>query len=537
MVSETIKTALRQAITEMGISPLPEDINIERPANREHGDWSSNLALAIAKQAGKGARELADDITDYINANLPDGVEEVTTAGPGFINFAVSPRWLYQTLHDVIAKGTDEYGRSQNKTGTKVNIEFVSANPTGPLHAGHARGACYGDAIGNILTAVGYDVHREFYMNDRGLQMQIYGESLQARKNSTSLPDEGYAGEYIAEWAAVMPDGLSLQETIEWGCNHARQDQQETLEQLGIYFDTWFSEKSMIENGEIDKVLGDLSSEKAAYQKDGATWLAATRFSDDKDRVLVKSDGELTYLTPDIAYHRNKYSRADWLINVWGADHHGYIARMKAAMSALGEDPSALTVQITQLVKLVRSGEEVKLSKRQGDIIELRSIINEIGADATRFMYLLQSVDSKQTFDLEIAASRAMENPVYYVQMAHARLCSIQRNAAESGFTQKNLTLLDLEILSHDRETEILRQLQLLPEIIALAARELAPHKLVTWTRDFANAVHGFYHDCYVIGEGVQGKLTEARLNLVVASRIGLKVGLDLLGVTAPEKM
>ena len=293
----------------------------------------------------------------------------------------------------------------------------------------------------------------------------------------------------------------------------------------------------MIENGEIDKVLGDLSSEKAAYQKDGATWLAATRFSDDKDRVLVKSDGELTYLTPDIAYHRNKYSRADWLINVWGADHHGYIARMKAAMSALGEDPSALTVQITQLVKLVRSGEEVKLSKRQGDIIELRSIINEIGADATRFMYLLQSVDSKQTFDLEIAASRAMENPVYYVQMAHARLCSIQRNAAESGFTQKNLTLLDLEILSHDRETEILRQLQLLPEIIALAARELAPHKLVTWTRDFANAVHGFYHDCYVIGEGVQGKLTEARLNLVVASRIGLKGGLDLLGVTAPEKM
>jgi len=510
---------------------------MERPANRDHGDWSSNLALVVSKEAGRQARELAEQISEYINANLPEGVEEVSTAGPGFINFKVSLRSLLQVLVDVLEKGPDDFGQLQIGEGRKVNIEFVSANPTGPLHAGHARGACYGDAIASILSAVGFNVHREFYMNDRGLQMQIYGESLQARKKGTVIPDGGYGGEYIIEWASLMPEGLSLSEIIEWGCAYAKQDQQETLAELGIQFDTWFSEKSMIENGGIEQALGDLTSEGAAYEKDGATWLSSTNFGDDKDRVLVKSDGELTYLTPDIAYHRDKYERSDWLINVWGADHHGYVARMKAAMSALGNDPNDLSIQITQLVKLVRAGQEVKLSKRQGDIIELRNIIEEIGSDATRFMYLLQSVDSKQTFDLELAASHAMENPVYYVQMAHARLCSIERNAKDEGFAQIDLSLSELEVLTHVREIEILRYLEILPEIIELSARELAPHKIVTWTRDFANAVHGFYHDCYVIGDGVSAELTNARLNLVVASRTGLKVGLDLLGVTAPEKM
>jgi len=306
---------------------------------------------------------------------------------------------------------------------------------------------------------------------------------------------------------------------------------------LGIYFDTWFSEKSMIDNGEIDRVLANLAEKGMAYEKDGATWLSSVEFGDDKDRVLIKSDGEYTYLTPDVAYHRNKFERSDWLINVWGADHHGYIARMKAAMQALGYDSDALTVQVTQLVKLLRAGEEVKLSKRQGDIIELRSIIEEIGADATRFMYLLQSVDSKQTFDLELAASQAMDNPVYYVQMAYARLCSIKRNANEHGFNFEILPIDQLSVLGHRREMEIIRGLEILPEAIDLAARELAPHKLVTWVRDFANSIHGFHHDCYVIGDGISEELTNARLNLVVASIQGLKVGLDLLGVSAPNKM
>ncbi|MBB33725.1 MAG: arginine--tRNA ligase [Acidimicrobiaceae bacterium] len=537
MINETIKSSLRQAMEQLGISPIPPEINMERPANRTHGDWSSNLALAVSKKVGKPARELAEQISGYMNANLPEGVEEVSMAGPGFINFKVTHRCLLQVLIEALEKGPDGFGRLDIGKGRKVNIEFVSANPTGPLHAGHARGACYGDAIASILSAVGFNAHREFYMNDRGLQMQIYGQSLQARKEGAAIPDGGYGGEYIIEWASLMPEGLSLSEIIEWGCAHAKQDQQETLAELGIHFDTWFSEKSMIENEGIERALEDLTTEGAAYEKDGATWLSSTKFGDDKDRVLVKSDGELTYLTPDIAYHRDKYERSDWLINVWGADHHGYVARMKAAMNALGNDPDDLSIQITQLVKLVRAGQEVKLSKRQGDIIELRSIIEEIGTDATRFMYLLQSVDSKQTFDLELAASRAMENPVYYVQMAHARLCSIERNAKDEGFTQVNLSLSELEVLTHAREIEILRYLETLPEVIELAARELAPHKIVTWTRDFANAVHGFYHDCYVIGDGVSTELTNARLNLVVASKTGLKVGLDLLGVTAPEKM
>ena len=536
MITEIIKDSLKENLKELGINVLTDQISLERPANRDHGDWSSNIALVTAKNAGRQARELAEEIVNSLIADLPNGVTEVTVAGPGFINFRISAELSYEILLAVLEKESS-YGSSDIGSGKQVNIEFVSANPTGPLHAGHARGACYGDAIGNLLEYVGYSVHREFYMNDRGLQMVAFGRSLEARKNNESPPEDGYGGEYVSEWAKEMPENLALEEIIAWGCEFAKNDQQETLSQLGIYFDTWFSEKSMIDNGEISRVLANLSEKGMAYEKDGATWLSSVEFGDDKDRVLIKSDGEYTYLTPDVAYHRNKFERSDWLINVWGADHHGYIARMKAAMQALGYDSDALTVQVTQLVKLLRAGEEVKLSKRQGDIIELRSIIEEIGADATRFMYLLQSVDSKQTFDLELAASQAMDNPVYYVQMAHARLCSIERNAAENGFDFKILPIDQLGVLVHQREMEIIRGLEILPETIDLAARELAPHKIVTWVREFANSVHGFHHDCYVIGDGISEKLTNARLNLVVASRQGLKVGLDLLGVSAPDKM
>ena len=417
MITEIIKDSLKENLKELGIHVPTGQISLERPANRDHGDWSSNIALVTAKNAGRQARELAEEIVNALTADLPDGVIEVTAAGPGFINFRLSAELSYGILLDVLEKESS-YGSSDIGSGERVNVEFVSANPTGPLHAGHARGACYGDAIGNLLEYVGYSVHREFYMNDRGLQMAAFGRSLEARKNNESPPEDGYGGEYVSEWAKEMPDNLSLAEIIAWGCEFAKNDQQSTLSQLGIFFDTWFSEKSMIDNGEIDRVLANLTEKGMAYEKDGATWLSSVEFGDDKDRVLIKSDGEYTYLTPDVAYHRNKFERSDWLINVWGADHHGYIARMKAAMQALGYDSDALTVQVTQLVKLLRAGEEVKLSKRQGDIIELRSIIEEIGADATRFMYLLQSVDSKQTFDLELAASQAMDNPVYFVHIA-----------------------------------------------------------------------------------------------------------------------
>ena len=537
MITTTITSSLREALEDIGISSLPNIIDIEQPANRDHGDWSSNIALVVAKNSGWTPRELAEEIAKRINAALPEQVEHVGVAGPGFINFELMPSWLHETLREVLHEGTDCFGKPNIGQGQKVNIEFVSANPTGPLHAGHARGACYGDSIANILEAIGYSVEREFYMNDRGLQMRLFADSLLARKAGEEVPEGGYGGAYIHEWAKIMPDGLTQQEALEWGCDYAKKDQRQTLEQLGIVFDTWFSEHSMVESGAIERTIDDLEQRQISYDEGGAKWLKSTDYDDDKDRVLIKSDGELTYLTPDIAYHRDKFSRSEWLINVWGADHHGYIARMKAAMSALGHDPDLLTITITQLVKLVRGGEEVRLSKRRGDIIELRDIVQEIGADATRFMYLLQSADTKQTFDLDLAASKVMENPVFYVQMAHARLCSIQNKVGTLNLQPVLDKEVDLSLLVHERELELLRSLYSFADVVQLSARELAPHKIAVWLRELANATHGFYHDCYVVGDGVSPELTQARLQLVEAARIGLVSGLSLLGVSAPNTM
>ena len=297
MISEAIKNILSQKLEGLGINVLPKEISLERPANRDHGDWSSNVALVTAKEAGRDARGLAQEIVDFINENLPYGVEEVSSAGPGFINFRTSRALAYEVLLKVLTSKENSYGSSQLGEGRSVNVEFVSANPTGPLHAGHARGACYGDSVGNLLSYVGYDVHREFYMNDRGLQMNVFGRSLEARKNNEPVPDDGYGGDYVSDWANQMPDGLALEEIIEWGCDYAKRDQQETLSQMGVEFDTWFSEKSMIESGGIEKILTSLEEQGVSYRRDGATWLASEKFGDDKDRVLIKSDGEFTYLT------------------------------------------------------------------------------------------------------------------------------------------------------------------------------------------------------------------------------------------------
>lgn len=537
MITDILEAALRDALTACEVDPQPDTINLERPANREHGDWSSNVALASAKRAGLNPRELGTQLADYLAANPPTHVDAVEIAGPGFLNFRLSNSWLHEVIGPVVDQGPALYGRHQTSAGTKVNVEFVSANPTGPLHAGHGRGACYGDAVATLLEAVGHEVEREFYINDRGVQMQTYAASLAARKAGTEVPEDGYVGQYIIDWAAEMPDGLSIDDTLEWGYARSKADQVEVLGSLGIVFDTWFSERSMIDSGAINESLDDLRTHDVVFELDGATWLRTTDYGDDKDRVLIKSNGEYTYLTPDIAYHRDKFSRADRLINVWGADHHGYIPRMKAAMHALGHDSDELQIEVTQLVRLMRGGEEVRLAKRTGDIIELRAIVDEIGADATRFTYLLQGIDTPQTFDLELAASKAMDNPVYYVQMAHARLRSIQGKVDEAGITRGALTDTDLALLVHERELEVLRQLQEFPELVALASRERAPHKVANWTREYAAAVHGFYHDCYVIGDGVSAELTQARLWLVDAARVGLAAGLGLLGVTAPDSM
>jgi arginyl-tRNA synthetase len=537
MISDHLKTALRDALVALGVDPLPNVINLERPANLDHGDFSSNVALASAKAAGRNPRELGQQIADYLTANPPDHVGGVEIAGPGFVNFRLTDTWLHDVMRNVVAAGPAGYGCQTTGAGTKVNVEFVSANPTGPLHAGHARGACYGDAIARLLEAVGHDVEREFYINDRGVQMQTYAASLQARKNGENPPEDGYVGRYIIDWAQQMPDGLDIDGVLEWGYAHAKADQTEVLRSLGIEFDTWYSERSMIDNGLIEEAIADLRKHGVVYEHDGATWFRSTDFGDDKDRVIVRSDGDYTYITPDIAYHRDKFRRADRLVDVLGADHHGYVPRMRAAMQALGHDPDAFEAPITQMVRLMRGDEEVRLSKRAGEIIELRELVDEIGADATRFTYLLQSVDTPQTFDLALAASKAMDNPVFYVQMAHARLRSIQTKVAEAGIETVELADVDLSLLSHERELAVLRELHEFPEIVMLAASEMAPHKVANWLRQFAAAVHGFYHDCYVMGEDISPELTQARLWLVEAAGIGLASGLDMLGVSAPDSM
>jgi len=534
VIRDSLAEAVRNALVALAVDPLPEQISLERPANRDHGDWSTNVALASAKRAGRNPRELAAQLVEHLQANPPAHVDTVELAGPGFVNFRLAPTWLHDVLIEVIDGGVAGYARPDLGHGERVNVEFVSANPTGPVHAGHARGAAHGDALARLLERTGHVVTREFYINDRGVQMQRFGESLAARKAGAEPPEDGYQGQYIIDWAAGMPDDI---DPVVWGEERAIADQREVLGAFGVAFDEWFSEMTLVESGAITETLAALVDRGVAYEADGATWLRATDYGDDKDRVLVKSDGEFTYLLPDIAYHRDKFSRSDRLINVWGADHHGYVVRMKAAMASLGEDDGRLEVEIVQLVDLLKDGEPMKLSKRAGTVVELRDIIDEVGADAARLTYLLQSIDSRQTVDLAEVASQGMDNPVFYVQMAHARIHGIARKAAEAGHVRGPLDDADLSLLVHERELDILRSLSELPEVVTIATRDRAPHKVTTWVRELAGAVHGFYHDCYVIGDGIDPELTRSRLWLVESARIGLSIGLDLLGVSAPESM
>ena len=535
MIRDQLVDALRTALATLEVDPLPDEIQLERPAHRDHGDWSSNVALATAKKAGRNPRELAGQLAETLNASPPPHVVAVEIAGPGFVNFRLADSWLHDVLAEVVAQGVENYARLDVGTGTRVMVEFVSANPTGPLHAGHGRGAAYGDSLARVLGRAGYEVTRENYLNDRGTQMQLFAASLAARQAGEPVPEGGYNGEYIVEWAAEIPLGADV---LEWGEARAIEDHRETLARMNIHFDSWFSENSLVESGAIAVTLDDLRASGGVYNQDGAVWLRTTDFGDDKDRVLVKSDGEFTYLLPDIAYHRDKFARGfDTLVNVWGADHHGYVARMKAAMRFLGHDPAELEVSIVQLVQLMKGGEPVKLSKRAGDIVELRDVLDLVGPDAARLTYLLQSIDSPQTFDIDVVASQAMDNPVFYVQMAYARLRSIQRVAAERGIERVPFAASDPTLLVHERELEVLRTLSVLPEVLAAAAADRTPHRIATWVRELAGTVHGFYHDCHVMGDGVSPELTQARLWLVDAAETGLAIGLDLLGVSAPDSM
>ena len=533
MIRDDLIAALGSVLNDLGVDPVPGTIELEQPARREHGDWSSNVAMVLSKVVGKNPRELATEITDRLNADLPTHVASVEIAGPGFVNFRLHDTWLHEVLAGAVAKG-ESFGSQDFGGGEHVNVEFVSANPNGPLHGGHARGAVYGDATARLFEKCGYEVTRECYLNDRGVQMHNYAASLAAVKAGEPIPDDGYHGQYVHDWAAEMPDDADV---FEWGYAHALQSHKDTLDSIRVHHDVFFSERSLLDDGAIDAAMAELGKQNATFEADGATWLRTTDFGDDKDRVLVKSDGDMTYLTPDIAYHVDKFSRAPKLLNVWGADHHGYVTRMKAAMQLLGHEPDDLEIVITQLVSIVRSGEEMKMSKRAGQFTTIDEMVSEVGADAVRFTFLMQSMDTRQTVDLDLLAQKSMDNPVFYVQYAHARIHSLTAKAASEGVVRAPLADADLSQLSEDRELEILRILSTFDDIVTVACRERAPHKVTTWLRELASAFHGFYHDHRVIGDDVSPELTQARLWLMEAARVGIVAGLALVGVSAPDSM
>ena len=595
MIRTHLIDALRSALARAGVEPLPATIEIGRPARAEHGDWSSNVALVCAKAAGRNPRDLAQELAGHIAADPPAHVRQVEVAGPGFVNFHLDDGWLHDVLRQVVAEGVDGYARADFGAGTAVNVEFVSANPTGPLHVGGGRWAAYGDTLCNILARCGYAPHREYYLNDRGRQMAAFVESLVARKEGTEPPEDGYHGDYIREWAAEMPAGA---DALEWGYARARRDVAESLERLGVRFDTWSSERALVSSGAVADVLAVLTSTDAAYEADGAIWLRiggapdvvgtsdsaagdnrrgrgrrgaaggaispdapddgrrrprpdpttpgsdAARTAGDGsadrggDRVLVRSNGEPTYLLPDIAYHADKLARGfDLLIDVWGADHHGHVEPLTTGVGALGHRREQLEVVLGQLVTVMRAGEEAKISKRAGNLVLLDDLVDLVGPDAARMTFLLQSLASRQTVDLDVVAAQSMENPVFYVQYAHARICSLMVTAAERGVARPPLDGVPLELLTDPRELEVLRTLHALGDVLAEAARERAPHKLTTWARQLAGAFHGFYHDCPVLRSDVDPSLAAARLWLSEAARVGLVIALDLLGVSAPERM
>ena len=534
MIRQQLLEAVRSALGALGVDPVPPGVGLERPARREHGDWSTNAALVCAKAAKRNPRELGQALLAHLQASPPGHVDHLELAGPGFVNFHLAPTWLHEVLVEVVTQGEASFGASDIGQGRSVDIEFVSANPTGPIHAGGGRWGAYGDSLARVMERCGYKVHREFYINDRGVQTQLFGQSLLAARNGQEPPENGYLGQYISDWAAEMPADA---DPTTWGTSRSLREAREVLCAMHVEFDTWSSEAALTETGAAEAVLAELSARGQTYESGGAIWLRSSDFGDDKDRPLVKSDGEATYLLPDIAYHLDKYRRGDHLIHILGADHHGYVPRLRAALLALGRDAASYEAIIGQNVKLLRDGVEVKLSKRAGTMVEIRDLIDEVGPDVARFAYLLQSVDSTQTIDLGVLTAQASENPVYYVQYANARIHSIGREAAIRGIERRPLGGVDLSALKAERELDLLRQLALLPETVELACLERAPHKITNWVRELAGAFHGFYRDCPILRSDVDPDLQQARLWLAEASRIGLAIGLDLLGVNAPEQM
>ncbi|MDQ6855077.1 MAG: arginine--tRNA ligase [Actinomycetota bacterium] len=540
MIRDQLHNSLRDALTAAGLPEPPNGIALN-PADPDkgQGEWASPVAMQLARAAGAAPKEIAERLAEQLNRTPSPHLDHVEVAGPGFLNFFLRPSWLHGVLREVVAAG-GAYGRGDALAGKRINLEFVSLNPTGPIHAGGARWVAVGDAIANLLEAQGAVVHREYYLNDAGGQLDTFGGSLYARYRGEELPEDGYRGEYLVEMAsrlrAELGDAVTQEEAREWGYRDAVRSVQHDLERIGVRFDTWFSERTLHERSDVNEVLGILRDRGFTYEHEGAVWLRTSDLGDQRDRVLVKSDGAPTYLLPDIAYHRDKFARGwEHLVDIWGADHHGQVKSLQAGMQMLGFAPGEPEIILGQLVRIERGGELVRLSRRAGDIITLADILDEVDPDVARLTFLLQSIDTPQTFDLDVVTAQSMENPVYYVQYAHARIASIGRKAAERGVVRRPLEDVDLSVLVHARETELLRTLALYPEVVGEAADLRAPHRITTWVREFAKDFHGFYRDCRVISD--DDALTQARLWLAEACQIALSDALGLLGVSAPDEM
>jgi len=548
-IAQLLKDAILKAQGAGDLPPFELPLLIvERPQREEHGDYATNLALQVAGRVGKPPRQVADIILKHLS--LADFIGRVEVAGPGFINFTLDDGWLARQVETILAQGPS-YGRLDLGRGKRVQVEYGSANPTGPLHVGFARNVVLGDSIANLLYRAGYEVQREYYVNDTGSQMRLFNETLYARYaqalgREEEIPEGGYRGRYMLEWGREiaetddtrylqMPREEALAAIGEVGLSKVLEGVKKDLELLGIRYDNWFSERSLYDDGYFAEVMEILRQGGHIFEEEGAIWFAAAALGGDKDEVVVRSTGEPGYFASDIAYHYNKFVKRgfDWVIDVWGADHQGHVPRMKAMMRALGLDPERLTLLIYQLVTLKRGGEVLRLSKRTGEFITLREVLDEVGPDAVRFFLLAHAADSQMDFDLELAKEESQENPVYYVQYAHARIASILRYAGDLDYRDG-----DLSLLTHEAELALLRQMVLLPEIVELAATNLAPHHLTYYAQDLASAFHSFYKQCRVVSSHPEDMpLNKARLKLVKACQIVLAQVLGLMGVSAPEKM
>lgn len=555
-ITEELKLALDSAVRHVAEErgqTLPEDfeVRLERPRQAGHGDWASNIAMQLAKPFGTNPRELATAIITAIPKG--DIVEKTEVAGPGFMNFTLTSNWITEAVKSAIEK-KENYGRVDDGKKRRVQIEFVSANPTGPLHMGHGRGAAVGDITASILDFAGWDVEREYYINDAGLQMELLGKSAQARYfeaigrgDEAPMPEDGYHGEYMTDIAAMYVEkyGTSLADkpleetqeffSIETGkivIGMIKKD----LEDFGVKFDVWFSEKSLYDDGLVEPAMEALKKRDYAYEQEGALWFRSTMFGDDKDRVLIRTNGVPTYFTSDVAYLKNKYDRNfEKLIYVWGADHHGYVPRLKSVNKAFGYQDDAIDVLLIQMVNLLRDGKPVQMSKRAGTIITLREIMDEVGVDATRFFFVIRRCDSTVDFDLELAKKATSENPVFYVQYAHARICSICRELEERGVKMPSMEEFDVSLLTDPTEHNLVKVISKMPEEVSKSAAELAPHRMAYYATELAEAFHAFYNSQRILG--IEEPLMKSRILLMEAARIALKNTLTLLGVSAPEKM